>query len=72
MATLFGEVTTVVRRKGGLSVVTESLGDHEDPVYFSGDRRSRQIATRHWLRQTVKADSSGGYYYIRRKSPIGG
>ena len=72
MATPYGEVTTVVPRKGSLDVVTESYGDREDPVRFSGDRRSRQISKRHWVRQFNKgSDSGGNYWNTFKKSPIG-
>lgn len=73
MATPFGEITTVVRRKGCLSVVIESYGDIDEQVRFYGDRRSRQIAKRHWIRQSDNgSDSSGRHWNIRKKSPIGG
>jgi len=72
MATPYGQITTVVPRRGGLSIVTENYGDSEDHWVF-GDRRSRQIAKRHWVRQSNKgSDSGGNYWHTFKKSPIGG
>lgn len=47
---------TVVRRRGGVDTVGRNFG------VPSGDRRSRQIAKRHWVRKERRyIDSGGGY-----------
>jgi hypothetical protein len=60
----FGTITTIVRRKGGLDVVTTEYAEKCTPEnVFSGDRRSRQISRRHWLRQTDSGWCSSGDYW---------
>ncbi len=77
MSTIFEETTTTVRRKGGLDTVKEDTGDlaREDDK-FSGNRRSRQIAKRHWLRRQAKGwcptggvGSGGTWNHATKKTP---
>ena len=49
----FGTITTVVRRRGCLDTVKEDYAEKcNPPSVFSGNRRSRQIAKRNWVRKT--------------------
>jgi hypothetical protein len=65
--------STIVRRKGGTDEVGCSLGygkRSQDTVEY-GDRRSRQIAKRHWLTKRVDyaTSTSGGATYTSIKPP---
>ena len=63
MGTTFrNTTTTIVRRKGTADEVFEDHGDEYRPEHFFGDRRSRQIGKRHWLRKRhVYFHSHGDY-----------
>ena len=55
---------TIVRRKGRMDVVG-GLGEDDggiDGVEFFGNRRSRQIANRHWLKHKFSGWGAGEDY----------
>lgn len=70
--TFYDNEKTIVRRKGGVDEVGSHLGfgkRSQDAVAY-GNRRSRQIAKRHWLAKSVEsAASGGGVAYTSIKPP---
>jgi hypothetical protein len=61
MGTTRNEIETTVRRKGGLDTVYENTSDKvPQSKRFSGNRRSRQIAKRHWFQQRTHGYCSYG------------
>lgn len=57
MATVYWSGEILIRRKGAIATVT-FRGSELDRDVFTGDRRSRQIGRRHWLRKATSYDSS--------------
>ena len=63
MSTTKNWIETVVRRGGGLDIVNEQEGHFPENQQFGGNRRSRQIAKRHWvLRREDGWCSSGSWW----------
>lgn len=73
MSTYYWDEKSLVRRKGAVVAVTrrgnDGSGWHDGNKEFhphesiSGERRSRQIARRHWVRKELfSLYSSGGYW----------
>lgn len=64
MSTTYTKLTTLIRYKGGVSEVVEDCSYHKRPsdghLVVVGNRRQRQIARRHWLRQRDDYWYSGG------------
>jgi hypothetical protein len=71
--TFYSNQLTIVRRKGGTDEVGGSLGcgKRSQNIVMYGDRRSRQIADRHWLTKSVDyaTSTSGGARYTSIKPP---
>ena len=75
MGTCYWEKETQVRRKGAVVAVTclgnDGSGWHDGEKVFhphehvSGERRSRQIAKRHWLRKMSSGWCSNGGSYSK-------
>jgi len=80
MPTFFGSESATVRRVGRLDHVSvldnDDFGWHDEDGKFhrhikaAGDRRSRQIAKRHWVKKRVMSWSSQhGYDKTTTKTP---
>lgn len=59
MSTTFYNETVSVRRKGQVDTSSENGNDYR-VEFATGDRRSRQIGKRHWVRKEFQAWCSGG------------
>ncbi len=57
MATVYWTGEILVRRKGAITSINFS-GSEIDRDVFTGDRRSRQIGRRHWVRKVTSCRSS--------------
>jgi hypothetical protein len=72
MPQAFSTITTAVRRRGGVDRVREEFSEKCTPESdYSGDRRSRQIGKRHWVRKSDNGYCSSGSYWhnITRRDP---
>lgn len=59
MATVYWRGEILVRRKGAVTSIKFRGSDLlEDRDVFTGDRRSRQISQRHWVRKVTSCNSS--------------
>ncbi|MCF7815807.1 MAG: hypothetical protein K9M10_02720 [Candidatus Pacebacteria bacterium] len=72
MSTTYWRENTLVRHKGEIVSVQKNGDDRRElDNVSSGDRRSRQIGKRHWLRKESNGWNSGGGYwdYVSMKLP---
>lgn len=71
MPTFYNNHTITVRRAGLVVSFIEKGNDRTGTELQTGDRRSRQIGRRHWLRKETSGWSSGGgsWYHVTIKPP---